>query len=118
MICTGITEYTSDLINRAIAKAGPGSTIKQVKKAEWVNRNLNNIPHQATKIVLEDGTEKGSAVVFDWHATMSVSNPLIYPSTEDFREGTTSFTYDRFIKFVDLTAHCTPEDPFGDHAGP
>ena len=100
LICYGIAEYTLALINKAIKDAKSGATIKSVKMAEWVNRDLNGIAHQATGIVLVGGDK----CVFDWHATLSSDNPLIYPSYNDFDKDTGASTYERYTSAVAVPA--------------
>jgi len=95
LVCYGITEHTSQLINTAIKKSKQDSMLRTIKKASYVNRDLYGMPHQATLVCFQDDTQ----VVFDWHATLNSKNPLIYPSSDDFTKGTNSVNFDSFTGF-------------------
>ena len=67
MVCTGIANATSRCIDRSKSQL-PG-----VREATIVNRVHWGTDHTATLIHMHDNT----SYVFDWHATLNASNPLI-----------------------------------------
>ncbi len=93
LICYGIAEYTAKILNIAISKVKAGSTLSIIEKVSYINRDLHGIAHQATLFKLLNGTE----FVFDWHATLSSKNPLIYRTVKDFEEGTNSVMFENFV---------------------
>ncbi len=79
-VCTGIAEATVKAINRGIENKLP--SLKRIAKAMEVNRVRNGVYHTATGIMTIDKF----GYVFDWHATLAASNPMIYPSIDDWKK--------------------------------
>jgi hypothetical protein len=88
-ICTGIADVTAAAIEKALA-TGSGNT--GIQSAGTVGRHpptfkLGNhefleVDHAATLILMQDK----SNYVFDWHATLNVADPKMYPSKLDFQK--------------------------------
>ena len=74
LVCTGIADATCKAINNA--------KIPYVKLAAEVTRT-EGVYHVASGVTLQSG----KTYVFDWHATLMIDNPLIYPSPKDFKKG-------------------------------
>lgn len=91
IVCTGIAAQTALAIAKA-AKTTPA--LRNVKSTSTVSRVLNGVDHTATLIVM---TSK--SYVFDWHATLDVNDPLLYPSPADFDKGSNSVTLKAFKGF-------------------
>lgn len=78
--CSGIADQTSLVINTNLSK------LNFIKKADSISRNLPlirdylKVTHVATEILLHHKP----SVVFDWHNTLSIGNPLIYYTRYDF----------------------------------
>lgn len=66
VVCTGIAEATTKVINQSIAR------LTGIQKAEEISREWP-ASHTATAITTRDG----STYVFDWHATLNLQNPMI-----------------------------------------
>ncbi|WP_165247086.1 hypothetical protein [Paludisphaera soli] len=64
--CVGIADVTTDDVKAA--------KIAGVREVRPHSREYLNIAHTATLIVMDDGSE----YVFDWHATLQSSDPLIF----------------------------------------
>ncbi len=86
LVCTGIAEATAAAITKA--------KIPYLKLATDVDRS-SGVYHVATGITLHSDR----VYVFDWHATLIIDNPLIYPSLEDFRKSKGAVTYASFTGF-------------------
>ncbi len=91
-VCVGIAAQTADAINSA-AKSNP--SLRRIAQANDTDRTFGGTYHVATRVQMIDG----SAYVFDWHATLNVDNPLIYPSTLDFRNSAGAVTFEAFHGF-------------------
>lgn len=70
-VCTGIAAAGVE----AIEKSLPGG----VKKVHTVDRF--DPAHTATQVDMNDE----SSYVFDWHATLNVENPMIFPSVSNWQ---------------------------------
>lgn len=75
-ICHGIAEQARDVIRRSHL---PGVDRVAVVMREGAGGQDN---HWATKVVLDDGR----ILIFDWHATLNPTFPLITPNTDDWVE--------------------------------
>ncbi len=73
-ICVGIAEATRDAINAALRRAKGGS-LRLVKEADQSDRD-STTAHAATGITMRDGKR----YIFDWHATLRVGDPMLFPS--------------------------------------
>lgn len=100
-VCTGLARATAIAINKAKMSFYVSSAFSQ-------NRVLNGTDHTATGIKLMSGI----TVVFDWHATLRIRCPLIYPSIEDFNNGTKAITADAYIGAFPESVEISPCDPF------
>jgi hypothetical protein len=67
MVCIGIAKTTALCIERSKSK------LQGVQGATIVDRVHRGTDHTATQINMHDNT----SYVFDWHATLNASNPLI-----------------------------------------
>jgi hypothetical protein len=94
LVCYGIRDATIEALERAIKKAKTGDTLKSILEVTYSNRD-NPIVHTATKIVLSGKDD----YVFDWHATLNIDNPLIYPSEKAFEGNTGAVTFEKFTGF-------------------
>lgn len=90
-VCGGIADQAAVAITRALGKPALG----RVKGAADVGRVHRGVHHFATRVNMKDGT----SYVFDWHATLNVDNPLLYPSVEQFGLGNGAVTFERFSGF-------------------
>jgi hypothetical protein len=68
MVCVGIAKATAMRIYRYRGKALEG-----VRGTRLADRKHLGVDHTATLVEMTDNT----AYVFDWHATLNASNPLI-----------------------------------------
>lgn len=89
-VCTGIADATSQAINRAIKAVDP--KLRSIKKATTVSRNRLGTAHTATVVIMIDDAEH----VFDWHATLSAENPLMFRYVRDWKGDKNGETYDGF----------------------
>lgn len=83
--CTAIAAATEAAINAAV---GTGDLPRWVRGAASIARrpepdNAVHAHHDATSVTVGDG----KAYVFDWHATLSLRNPLISRSAAEWRKG-------------------------------
>jgi hypothetical protein len=81
-VCTGIAAVTAKAITAAAAKAAPGTSLFLVAGSDSQDRMGTTIAHTATLLRMKDG----SRYVFDWHATLTASNPMLHASTKAFDE--------------------------------
>ena len=89
-VCTGISNATSQAIIKAIESSNP--FFRNIKSAVTVDRQLNGTAHTATGIVMTNKSEH----VFDWHATLSADNPMMFRSLLDWKAGKGGITYEEF----------------------
>lgn len=96
-ICTGIALSTSNAIDAARrAKKFP----KMVLGAgETDERSSWGVLHTATRVGLKLPSKGMKYVVFNWHATLDLWNPLIYPSHESFLNDSGWVHYSMFKGF-------------------
>lgn len=78
-ICVGIAEATRDAINKALTRAGAASSLGQVKSASLEARSTT-VTHAATGITMQDGSQ----YIFDWHCTLRLGDPMLFPSIKDW----------------------------------
>jgi hypothetical protein len=86
--CTGVAETTARALNRAVGKPGFDFLVH----AGTVDRSPNDSFHTATEV----GISNGKSYVFDWHATLDIGDPLIFPSREAFKATHPSVRYSQF----------------------
>jgi len=91
IVCTGIAEQTAKAIAKA-AKTDPA--LRNVKGTNTISRVLNGVDHTATLIIMNT-----KSYVFDWHASLDVKDPQMYPGPTDFDKGTNAVTYKAFKGF-------------------
>lgn len=92
IICGGIAEATAKVIQDEINKGNP--LFKSLKSVKPDFRVLDGWDHAATKF-----TEKnGSTFVLDYHQTLNIDNPLVFPSFEDWEKGKNGQTYEDYIE--------------------
>ena len=89
--CTGVAETTARVLNAAVGKSGyefPG-------QRRPGDRTPNDPPHDyhtATEVAVTGDHE----YVFDWHSTLDIGDPLIFPSPAAFKAGRPSVRYSQF----------------------
>jgi hypothetical protein len=95
-ICTGIAETTAKAIDAAVkAKKLPKMVLGAIETDE---RSSMGVMHTATRVGLK--MDKGMRyVVFDWHSTLDLWNPLIYPTHESFLNDSGWVHYSMFNGF-------------------
>lgn len=89
--CTGIATATSRVLNKLARKpgfeflqgAGPQDRLPSDPMKDF---------HTATQVTVDPG----KTYVFDWHATLSVGCPLIFPSPTAFKAGRPVVKYPHF----------------------
>ncbi len=92
LICGGIAEATAKVIQDEIDKGNP--LFKSLKSVAPGHRVIDGWDHTATKF-----TEKnGSTFVLDFHQTLNIDNPLVFPSYEDWEKGKNGKTYEDYIE--------------------
>ena len=77
--CMGIAEATRDAINAALPRAKDGDGLALIQAADHADR-WTSIGHAATGITMRDSKR----YIFDWHCTLRIDNPMIFPSQEDW----------------------------------
>lgn len=92
-VCTGITEATSRAITKAIR--AKDARLSKVKSAGEVARTHNLTYHVATYVAMQDTT----VYVFDWHQTLSITNPMMFASTALWKTDTAGVTFELFTGF-------------------
>ena len=90
-VCTGISDAASDALNRAIAKRD--ARVRNLERASPISRVTNGIDHTAVQVAMKDGQKH----VFDWHATLDASNPLLFQSPAVWVEGGSGTPLDKFL---------------------
>lgn len=73
-VCTGISDAASAALNRAVSKKD--ARVRRLRAAVAISRVLNGVDHTAVQIELDDGQKH----VIDWHATLAVTNPMMFDS--------------------------------------
>jgi hypothetical protein len=92
-VCTGIAGATAVAINRSI-KAG-NTRLRKVKKAGDISRVHNFTHHTATFVEMHDTT----VVVFDWHQTLLIENPMMFESTVLWKRDDKGIPFENFVGF-------------------
>jgi hypothetical protein len=98
-ICTGIADVTAAAIEKRL-KEPPGRgdiqsvmTIGRRPPMLTIGKHeFMPVDHAATLIQMSDG----SKYVFDWHATLNVNDPMMYPSKNDFMRNRHSIPFVAF----------------------
>lgn len=80
-VCTGISDAASPALNRAVAKKDP--RVRRLRASVAISRLLNGVDHTAVQIDLDDGQKH----VIDWHATLIVTNPMLFDSPARWARG-------------------------------
>lgn len=93
-VCTGIADATAAAITRAMA--AKNSKLGFLKRATVISRVSVGVHHTATQVFTTDGKD----YVFDWHATLTLSDPLLYPSGAKFEKAEGSVAYASFNGFL------------------
>ncbi|HEX8484371.1 hypothetical protein [Sphingomonas sp.] len=92
MVCTGIADATMKAIGTdSLCRAA----LRRIDRADTIDRLHLGTHHTATSIKMADG----KTYVFDWHATLNIGNPLLYPSAAAFVSGSGSVTFADFLGF-------------------
>ena len=86
--CTGVSDTTARALNRVVGTPGYDFLIS----AAAIDRSPNDSFHTATEVVVAPG----KSYVFDWHATLDIGDPLIFPSREAFKATHPSVRYSQF----------------------
>lgn len=89
--CNTIAKATVNALNKALQ--GGSSKLRSVKRVTSIVRDTkhgNSYEHTATLVAISNETP----VVFDWHANLSINNPMIYPDVMSFHLGKNSVTFD------------------------
>lgn len=89
--CTGIAEATAKAIHDAAMVA---HTLPDVVNGYSVYRVVNGFHHNATKVLMTDGT----SYVFDWWRTLDPGNPVMYPLF-DWKRARAGIQYEDFTGF-------------------
>jgi hypothetical protein len=100
-ICGGIAEATAKVINDEIRAGNP--LFKNLKDVRPDHRVLNDFYHTATKFT----DKEGKTFVLDYHATLNIDNPKVYPSFEDWEKGINGRTAEEYFK-----EHSTSDNRF------
>lgn len=88
-VCTGIARLTSE----AIARKKFEKKLKEVKRPQPTDeRSFLGFLHTATLITMQDD----SNYVFDWHATLDILNPLLFPSHNSWKRDEGGLYYIEF----------------------
>ena len=93
--CLGIAEATRDAINAALRRAKDGDGLALIQAADQADR-WTSIGHAATGITMRDSKR----YIFDWHCTLRIDNPMIFPSQEDWDHTASGVLSSRFTGFA------------------
>ena len=92
--CTGVAAATATALSKLVGVPG----YEFLLDAGSIDR-LPTDPahdfHTATAVTVTGG----SVYVFDWHATLDIGDPFIFPSSADFKSGLRSVLYSQFSGF-------------------
>ena len=86
--CTGVAETTARTLTRVAGTPG----YEFLVRASALDRSPNDSFHTATEVDVSNG----KSYVFDWHATLDISDPLIFASPEAFKAGRNPVRYAQF----------------------
>ncbi|MCU0984003.1 MAG: hypothetical protein MUC89_03550 [Acetobacteraceae bacterium] len=83
--CTNIADVTSRAINAGIRQGAIPAWVTDAWHASRMPQQDNNVfaYHSATAVKVQDG----KVYVFDWHATLSLRNPLISRNLAEWERG-------------------------------
>ncbi len=87
--CTNIADVTSRAINAGIRQGAIPSWVTEAWHASRMPQQDNNVfaYHSATAVKVQDG----KVYVFDWHATLSLRNPLISRKLSEWERGNDTY---------------------------
>lgn len=94
-ICVGIAEATRDAILAALRRAKPGGSLALIRDADQSDRDTTTA-HAATGITMRDGRR----YIFDWHCTLRLGDPMIFPSQEDWDRTENGVLFSNFSGFA------------------
>lgn len=92
LICGGIAEATAKVIKDEINAGNP--LFKNLKDVSPDHRTLDGWDHTATKFT----DNEGKTFVLDYHETLNIDNPKVYPSFEDWEKGKNGRTAEEYFK--------------------
>ena len=85
-VCTGVARITAEALNKVMLAEKKAKKPKSCRKLPFLHyakesqERESPVFHTATAVTLTDG----KVYVFDWHATLALFNPMIYPSEGAF----------------------------------
>ncbi len=89
--CTGIATATARILNKLAQKPGFEFLVGAGPQDRLPSDPMNDF-HTATQVTVVPG----KTYVFDWHATLSLDCPLIFPSPTAFKAGRPVVRYPHF----------------------
>jgi hypothetical protein len=92
-VCTGIADAASIAINKAIPKY---TMLWRFVSSTTVSRVLHKTSHTATSVLMVDGQSH----LFDWHATLSAQDPMLFKTVADWLVGKGGVTLKDFGGFM------------------
>lgn len=94
-ICVGIAEATRDAINAALRLASSGASLALIREADHADRDTT-VGHAATGITMWDANR----YIFDWHCTLRIDDPMIFPSQADWDRTENGVLFSNFSGFA------------------